>query len=44
MVKAKSKTAKKEGLKKHQSQEKAKKKAIKDRKRVELPEEYRRKK
>ena len=43
MVKTKGKTAKKEGIKKHQAQEKAKKKAIKDRRRVELPEEYRKK-
>ena len=43
MVKTKGKTAKKEGIKKHQAQEKAKKRAIKDRKRVELPEEYRKK-
>ena len=43
MVKAKSKSAKKDGIKKHQKQEQAKKKAAKDRRRVELPEEYRKK-
>jgi len=40
MTKHKGKTAKKEGVKKHQAQEKAKKRAVKERRRVELPEKY----
>jgi hypothetical protein len=40
MPKAKGKTVKKENIKKHQAQEKAKKRAVKERRRVELPEEY----
>ncbi len=40
MGKTKGKTAKKDGIKKHQAQEKAKKRAVKERRRGELPEDY----
>jgi hypothetical protein len=43
MVKTKGKTAKKEGVKKHQAQEKAKKRAAKERGRVQLPDKYKKK-
>jgi hypothetical protein len=43
MVKTKSKSARKDGLVKHQKQEQAKKRAAKERRHVELPEEYRKK-
>jgi hypothetical protein len=39
----KPKSVKKDGVKKHQKQEQAKKKAIKDRRRVELPDNYKKK-
>lgn len=40
MGKTKSKTERKEGAKKHQAQEKAKKRAVKERGRVQLPDKY----
>ena len=44
MGKSKSKEAKKEGLRKHREQERAKKIAAKERKNVKLPASYRKKK
>lgn len=43
MGNTKPKSVKKDGIKKHQKQEQAKKKAIKDRRRVELPDNYKKK-
>ncbi|MGW8180203.1 MAG: hypothetical protein ACWGQW_15800 [bacterium] len=43
MGKTKGKSAKKDGIVKHQKQEQAKKRAAKERRHVELPEEYKKK-
>ena len=44
MARSKSKLAKIEGLKKHREQQRAKKRATKDRKKVALPASYKKKK